>query len=270
MRMRWNEKIVLITGGASGIGRELGFQLAKKQAFVFLLDINAEAVEKAASEIGMNVRGCPLDVSDRGAFAALAQKIHSEYGRIDCLFNNAGVSLSGEVRDMLPADWDRLLNVNLRGVVHGVEAVYPLMIRQGFGFIANMSSISGITPLPLSAGYNTTKFAVFGLSMSLRSEASLLGVNVSAVCPGFIDTPMKDNMKYASFEKELAQEKLPFRLQPVEYCARKIIRGLEKNKAIIVITPPAVMLWFLYRISPGLFGWISRLAVKKSHAIRKH
>lgn len=267
----YTNKIVIITGGASGIGAALGRELANRGAVVVLADVALAAAEAVAQSIrasGGRAAAAALDVTDYGAVAALVQRVRDDYGRIDFLFNNAGISLAGEMRYLELRDWNRILDINLRGVIHGVQAAYPVMIAQGGGHIVNTASINGLTPLPLAGPYNATKHAVVGLSATLRAEAAGLGVRVSTVCPGFIDTPMKDNMKYVELDKEAGQKALPFRLHPVEYCARVIADGVAKNKGLIVITPQATLLWWLWRLSPSLFSWITSLAASQSRRLR--
>lgn len=184
----------------------------------------------------------------------LVTETAATYGRLDYMFNNAGVALAGKTRDMTLADWNRLIDVNLRGVVHGVVAAYPVMIAQGFGHIVNTASAAGITPTPGLTGYATTKHAVVGLSTSLRGEAARHGVRVSVVCPGLIDTPIKDNMTLLNTDRQALLKSIPLKLHPPEACARAALRGVERNQAIIVVTAFAKIGWLLYRLSPALMG----------------
>jgi NAD(P)-dependent dehydrogenase (short-subunit alcohol dehydrogenase family) len=127
-----------------------------------------------------------------------------DYGRLDYMFNNAGIGMGGEVRDMDLEHWRRVLEVNLWGVTCGTSAAYEEMVRQGFGHIVNTASLAGLIPLPMVAAYCATKHAVVGLSASLRAEAAALGIKVSVVCPGFVETgifrsgPQKDHGRTAS------------------------------------------------------------------------
>lgn len=199
------DKVAIVTGGASGIGRALGQELAQRGARVVLADINgqsAQATADAMTSAGGRARAAAVDVRDADAVQRLVTETAATYGRLDYMFNNAGVALAGKTRDMTLADWNRLIDVNLRGVVHGVVAAYPVMIAQGFGHIVNTASAAGITPTPGLTGYATTKHAVVGLSTSLRGEAARHGVRVSVVCPGLIDTPIKDNMTLLNTDRQ--------------------------------------------------------------------
>lgn len=270
--MTFKNQTAIITGGASGIGRALGNLLAQRGATVVLADRNAELAEKSAEELhatGGKAQPWPVDVTDADAVQEMVEGVARQHGHCDYLFNNAGISIAAEVRDMALSDWNRILDVNLRGVIHGVHAAYPLMIRQGHGHIINTASIAGLAPFPLSAAYATTKHAVVGLSTSLRAEAAGLGVRVSVVCPGFIDTPLKDSIENLSFDMEKAAASLPFKLHAADACARDILRGVARNKAIITVTPEADLLWHLYRMAPDFYSWVSQFAVEKSRTLRK-
>ncbi len=267
-----NDKIAIITGGASGIGLAVGEQLAKRGATVILADINGAQAEAAALKInsagGKSEAAC-VNVSDAVAVQQLVDGVAARYGRLDYMFNNAGISMTGEARDTNLADWDRIIKVNLNGVVNGIQAAYPLMIRQGHGHIINTGSIAGLVPFPLNMVYSATKHAVVALSASLRTEAAGLGVKVSVVCPGFIDTPLKDTLTYRNMDKEEAKKALPFKLHPVEGCATAIVNGVLRNKAFIVTPLHAKLLWWIYRSLPGFFLWANTIAAGKSRKLRK-
>jgi NAD(P)-dependent dehydrogenase (short-subunit alcohol dehydrogenase family) len=267
----YRDKVAIITGGASGIGAAVGRALAKRGAAVVLADINGDGAEKMAASIrqgGGRAQSSRLDVTDAAAVADLVKRTRDEHGRIDLMFNNAGVGLAAELRHTTLSHWNRILDIDLRGVIHGVHAVYPIMIEQGHGHIVNTASINGLAPLPLAGAYNAAKHGVVGLTMTLRAESAGLGVRASAVCPGFIDTPMVDNNTYVELDKKAGQKALPFRLHPVEKCADAILKGVARNRGLIVVTPQAQLLWWLHRLSPGLFSWISGLAAQKTRQLR--
>jgi NAD(P)-dependent dehydrogenase (short-subunit alcohol dehydrogenase family) len=201
-----------------------------------------------------------LDVTDALGFEQALRSAHAEYGRLDLLFNNAGIGVGGPVEELTLAHWERTIDVNLRGVIHGVHAAYPLMIEQGFGHIVNTASLAGLLPFPLGAPYAATKHAVVGLSLSLRGEAAAYGVRVSVVCPGVIDTPILDSegppdLPPTSFrghgrEALLHSNRGP--ALPPERLAEAVLRGVERNRAIIVAPARARLAWLVNRIAPRL------------------
>src|SRR3954447_18805157 len=176
----------LVTGGASGIGKALGAALEGAGARVELCDIVADG---GACRL--------LDVRDSGAFSALVKEI----GPVDLLINCAGISLGGATQEMSASHWDRIIDVNIRGVVNGVRAVYPSMVERGGGQIVNVASGAGLVAPPFVAAYAMTKHAVVGLSTALRAEASLHGVRINVLCPGAVDTPILDRLPDADLPR---------------------------------------------------------------------
>lgn len=262
----WYGKTAIVTGGASGIGRAISMQLADAGAIVIVADINEDAAQKVATQLveaGGRASAATLDVTDASSVRTLVDETLREHGQLDFMFNNAGVGIIGEVRDMSSEQWQHIVDVNLWGVLHGTNAAYPRMIEQGHGHIVNMASLAGLVPMTSGAAYSMTKHAVVGLSTSLRSEAAELGVNVSVICPGFIDTPLKRVSTYLGIDRDQLLENMPFKFYDPAYCARAVLRGVQRNKAIVVITPFAKLAWLLFRISPSLFVWTGRFFVRR-------
>ena len=210
----YKDKIAIVTGGASGIGRALCEELGRRGAQVVVADINMEGAERTASTItaaGGRVRAVHVDVTKAEDVRRLIQETASAHGRLDFMFNNAGIVTVGEVRDMDLGHWHRILDINLMGVIYGTTAAYALMIKQGFGHIVNTASAAGLGPFPLLASYVMTKHAVVGLSTTLRLEGAGLGVKVSVVCPGFVRTEIF-NTPMVNAPREEVVSKIPPRM----------------------------------------------------------
>jgi NAD(P)-dependent dehydrogenase (short-subunit alcohol dehydrogenase family) len=265
-------KTAIVTGGASGIGRALCRELAKAGATVTAADIQEGGLEEVAAEIrksGGQARAVKLDVTDEPAVRNLVEQTAAEQGKLDYMFNNAGIGIGGEVQDMSLDHWRRIVDVNLWGVVYGTLAAYRVMIRQGSGHIVNTASSAGLLPAPLLTAYGMTKHAVVGLSAGLRAEGAGKGVKVSVVCPGFIDTAIFDSSTYVNTDKEKTWSLKPrwIPMMPAEACARVILRGVARNKGIIPVQAPAHVLWWLRRIHPGIVDRIMENAVRKYRAL---
>ncbi len=242
-----------MTGGASGIGRALGEALVAAGAEVILADVDEAKLGDAAASMG--AEGRVVDVTDAAAVEALVEHAFAAHGRLDYLFNNAGIALFGEVRDMSLEQWERLIAVNINGVANGVHAAYPRMVAQGSGHIVNTASMAGLVPSPGATAYAMTKHAVVGLSTGLRGEGARFGVKVSVVCPGLIDTPLKDNLTWLNLDKQKVIDHPLTVLHSPESCAQVTLEGVRRNKAIITVTPMARTAWWGFRALPGVATW---------------
>ena len=184
--------VAIVTGGASGIGRALSRALVKLDCEVVVVDLRSEPAEEVIQ--GIRKEGSAsfirADVSDFTAMDRAVKTTIQGAGRLDYMFNNAGIGIGLDVRDHTIEDWHRIVDVNLKGVINGIQAAYSIMINQGFGHIVNTSSMGGLKPTPGIVSYAATKAAIFQISRSLRIEAQEYGVRVSVLCPGVIQTPI--------------------------------------------------------------------------------
>jgi len=252
----FKDKVAIVTGGASGIGKALSERLARQGARVILSDVNQEGLKKVVEGIkagGGLAWGERLDVTDYEAFKKHIEGAATSQGRVDYMFNNAGIAIAGEVRDLEVEHWRKVIDVDLNGVFYGSLVAYKLMIKQGFGHIVNLSSIEGLIPFPANAPYVAAKYGVLGLTQTLWVEGAHFGVKASAVCPGYIKTAIFDVSTMINIDRQkiLDQYKTLERLGVTpEKCAETILKGLEKNKPIIPVTGLAHVLWCLARLGP--------------------
>jgi NAD(P)-dependent dehydrogenase (short-subunit alcohol dehydrogenase family) len=254
-------RIAIITGAASGIGQALAGALVARGDTVAVADIDGDGAERVAAELTRRGPGAAtpamVDVRDAGAVQALVDQVRGSHGRLDVMVNNAGIGIGGETQELLLAHWDRVIDVNLRGVVHGVHAAYPVMIEQRSGHIVNTASMAGLLPSPGLTPYAATKHAVVGLSLSLRAEAAAYGVRVTAVCPGVVDTPILDKAGPEDLPKPAmgGNAREFFRhVQPRFYAADRmaedIARGIDRNAALVIAPSSARVAWYLWRYAP--------------------
>jgi len=253
-------RTAVVTGAASGIGRALAEALAARGVRVTLADRQAALAEEVAAGIrarGGSAQAAELDVRDLGRFRSVVEEAAAGAGGLDYLFNNAGIGVAAEMRDYEAADWDDVIDVNLRGVAHGVLAAYPRMIQQGFGHIVNTASMAGLIATPFQGSYTATKHAVVALSKALRLEARPHGVRVSVLCPGVIRTPILEGGRYGRIKVALDPKTLAARFEPLRpmdpaLLARRALRAVERNRAIIIEPRWWRLLWYLERLSPRL------------------
>jgi NAD(P)-dependent dehydrogenase (short-subunit alcohol dehydrogenase family) len=255
-RRPFEPKVSIVTGGASGIGRAIAIELIARGSHVVLADVDGDAAVRTATELGPQASAATLDVADAAAVTALVARVVGHHGRLDVMVNNAGIAIGGLLEELDERHWDKALDVNLRGVINGVTAAYEVMRAQGSGHILNTASLAGLIPAPAMLPYTTTKHAVVGLSTALRAEAAGLGVRVSVLCPGFVDTPLLDDIYEApaSFGGSSVRARVRL-LQPrfltAELTAKRAVDGLAANKAVIPVGAMAHLTWRGLRYAPG-------------------
>ena len=271
---QFKEKVVIVTGGGSGIGQALCQELGQGGSIVVVAGITDDHVKRVASAITQNggrARPMHVDVSSEEDVRRLIDETVSEHGRLDYLFNNAGIAIGGDARDLTLDQWRRVLEVNLYGELYGTVIAYPIMVRQGFGHIVNVASATGLLPQPINAPYCTSKYGIIGLSLSLRIEGADLGVKVSVVCPGRVQTNMYQAATIANLPPErrstYEQQMTAPKRMDVSKAARTILSGVSHNKAIIIFPANVRLAWRLYRLSPRL---LDRFLLNGTRNFRKY
>lgn len=266
----FKDKIALVTGAGSGIGRALAKELARRGAHVVISDINPERIRGTAECIsgsGGRVTSSTLDVSIYDDVKTMVEDTYSTHGRIDYVFNNAGIAVGGPAEAFSIEDWRKVIDVNLYGVVYGSSLALPIMVGQGFGHIVNTASIEGLVPFATNPSYVTSKYGVVGLSNALRIAVAERGVRVSVACPGFVRTAIFNDSKLIGMDRKKSIEAInQLRGITPEQCALAILRGVERNDAVIVITGFAKFIWWLHRLCPSL---VMRLMQKDYRKLMK-
>lgn len=259
-------RTAIVTGGASGIGRALATAVVARDAHVVVADIDSEQADLVAKELDAGGPGsaeaAALDVRDADAVQRLVEDVHDRHG-LDFLFNNAGIGFGARPEELTLAHWERTIDVNLRGVIHGCHAAYPLMLEQGHGHLINTASVAGVVPNGLMPTYTTTKYAVVGLSLAFRSAATDTGVTVHAVCPSWVETPILDSQPPADLPPlpsaglvEIPEviDLMGVRVYDPDRLAADVLRGIARDDDLIVAPRTGRALWRLHRYAP----WASR------------
>jgi NAD(P)-dependent dehydrogenase (short-subunit alcohol dehydrogenase family) len=265
--------VAFITGGASGIGAALGRALAGRGAQVVLADRDLPEASDVARSIGPAARAEGVDVRDAAALDAAVGRVVKRLGRLDYMINNAGTGVGGELHAQSLEDWRYIVDVNLMGVVHGVQAAYPRMVRQGFGHIVNVASMAGLMPTPMIAAYSATKHAIVGLSRALRVEARPHGVRVSVVCPGAVRTPILYNGgKHGRTGPPLPEEtahRMVEQMHPMEpdVFAERVLAAVARDSAIIIEPWWWRAFWWLERLSPAAADRLSAELYARSQRV---
>lgn len=256
-----NGRIALVTGAASGIGRETALALGRRGAGLVICDLDEQGLgetEAMLRGLGREVLARRVDVADREQMRGFAEETLAQVGVVDILMNNAGVGLGAGFLDTSLDDWDWILRINLLGVVHGCHFFVPAMVERGAGgHVVNVSSAAGYVPTEALSAYVTTKYAVLGLSESLRGELRRHRIGVTAICPGIIDTPITRSSRLrGKYAVEGQREEMISAYQRRGYgpdrVAGNVLKAIQRNRGIAPVSPEAWIAWYLKRLSPAL------------------
>jgi len=266
-------KWALVTGAGSGIGQATALALAQRGADLVLCDVDETGLkqtETRAASLGRKTLALRVDVSRREEMASFAEAVHRQLPAVDILVNNAGVAVGARFDETSLEDWDWVIGVNLWGVIHGVHFFVPRMLERGAsGHVVNIASMAGIVAFQTLGAYSTTKFAVCGLSESLRAELLPHGIGVTAICPGFVDTAILQSARMRGRASQtLSQGELldfvkrhnhtPYRV------ARSILRAIQRNRALAPVFPEAWVGYYLKRFAPRALTWVMRRASERT------
>lgn len=273
-----NDKVAAVTGAGSGMGRELAIALAKEGCHVAISDINEKNLQETAALLkpyDIKVTAATLDVSDEKAVYTWADNVASAYGKVNLIFNNAGVALGGTVEDSKIEDIEWIMGINFWGVVYGTKAFLPYLKQAGEGHIVNVSSLFGLLAQSGQSGYSASKFAVRGFTESLRQELEMQNNGVSCTCvhPGGIRTNiannarMNDTGKTMGVDNDKAKANFNKLLHfPADKAARMMIEAVKEDKARLLIGVDAHALDIIERITPthysAVVAKVTELATK--------
>lgn len=260
----WKDAVVVITGGASGFGRAFAEALAKRGANLILSDIDKDKLQATCDAIekdGGKARGVVLDVRKKKETADFIEHAFALEKRLDYVFANAGIGVFGEAHLLEDEEWDRVIDVNVWGVVHTARPAYRLMVKQGFGHLVNTASLAGLVEAPFLAPYALSKHAVVGLTKTMRVEGSLKGVRVSALCPSAVRTPIlaggtHGGSIYGGMTPERALEwwKKLGPIMELEDFTREALDAVAQNEGIIVLPRRSSVLKKVLDVMPTALG----------------
>ena len=263
MKYNFPGRVVLVTGAASGIGRATAEAFARAGATVALTSRDMKQLETVAGQMratGVKVSMHHLDVTDRREAFAVIETVAKEFGRLDILVNNAGIGQCLRLADLQWEDARKIVDTNLMGIIHCIQAALPIMKQQGSGQIVNISSTAGHKGIPFLSVYCATKFAVRGLTESLRMELRKEGIEVISVCPGTTDTEFFRRSVTSAKGWSL---KSPWTHSPAGV-AERILHACARHKRELVLTPEGKLMVILNKFSPRLIDFLTmRFAAKE-------
>ncbi|OYU46781.1 MAG: acetoin dehydrogenase [Burkholderiales bacterium PBB4] len=268
----FHQKVIVITGAASGIGEALALGAARRGARLMLADINREGLECVASQVRAQGGTCAIWVTDTGSEAAiyqLAEQVQASFGGADMVINNAGVGLMAPVAKLQTADAHWLMNINFWGVVHGCRAFIPQLQHRPDAVLVNISSIFAMISIPTQSIYNASKAAVRGFSDALREELRSVGVDVLCVHPGGIRTNIAnaaritDVSMVADSDQEMRDNFSRLARTSPEQAAEVILNAIHTRRSRVLIGGDAKFMDLMFRMFPAHASrWFTRLGQK--------
>jgi len=274
----FKNKVAAITGAGSGMGRELAIQLAERGCHVAISDVNEKGLAgtaELAGKHGVKVTTAKVDVASKDAVYTWAEQVVQDHGKVNLIFNNAGVALGATVEGMQYEDFEWLFNINFWGVVYGTKAFLPHLKAAGEGHVINTSSVFGLVGIPSQSAYNAAKFAVRGFTEALRQELDMMdcGVSATSVHPGGIKTNIA---RAARQDASVSTLGIPVEgsaerfeknfITTAASAAKTIIRAVEKNKRRVLVGPDAYVVDWLQRLLPSLYQRLTVYFARKSMA----
>ncbi len=252
----FQNKIVIVTGGAAGIGRAVCEAFAQCGAHVYAADINEQGLQALTSQsFPGSITTIKMDVSQAVDFQTAIDQVVAEHGALDILVNNAGIAVAGDFHDTTMAELEKIININLWSVIHGTKLAYSQMIKQGRGHIANVSSSGGLMPVPKQTMYSAIKHAVTGFSHSLREEAALRGVEVSAIFPGMVQSDLWDNaINVKDYNMKKVMQGTGLKPISAQEAAQYILEGIAGNKRSIIFPRINRIIVRLYQLFPNIMA----------------
>jgi 3-oxoacyl-[acyl-carrier protein] reductase len=253
-------KRALVTGAASGIGRAIALALAREGADLLLVDIDAHGLEATASTVEkLNCKAfkTTCNLSQTTEVAAVVEACRTAFGGLDILVNGAGVVLYGPAEEMSAEGWHAVMSVNLLAPIQLVRELLPLMTVQNESHILNVCSVMGLVPGRKLMAYQTSKFALVGFSLALRTELGARNIGVTALCPGLVDTPMLDKFAPSWLRKSVSLGRLSLVTTP-DAVARRAMASIRGNRGLVVVSFGGRLIWWIYRLFPALILWLFR------------
>jgi short-subunit dehydrogenase len=260
----FRDQVVVITGAGSGIGQALAVQLAARGAHLALVDISRIGLAGTVASLPSGSRYITylLDVTSREAVFSLADAVTRDFGTAHYIINNAGTAIMASLEHTSIAEIERVLAINLWGVIYGTKAFLPMMLAQREGCIVNISSVMGLVAGPCHGAYVMSKFAVRGLTETLWTELEGTGVRAVVVHPGGINTSIANNSPIAEnetdLERHVAAVSRRLLVTSPARCARLIISGLESGKRRLVVGSGARFMFWVSRLFPTRYVWLMR------------
>ncbi len=270
----FNGKVVVITGAAHGLGRATAHAFAERGADLALCDIDSEGLREVKELLevrGVKVMVAEVDVTQADRFEEFSDQVYREFGQVDVLVNNAGVMLAGRMESMNLEDWRWIMDINIWGVINGTHFFYPRMLKRGSGHVVNVASAAGLLPLPMLSAYCGTKSAVVSMTRVWRAEGAAHGVGFTAICPGIMNTNVKESFRICKGTERIppsedlirrASRFLAGKRYDPANVAETIVRAVERNRSVVPVGSGIHLIDFADRFSRRLVDFILKVSAR--------
>lgn len=262
----FQNKATLITGAASGIGREIAIQMGNEGARLGLLDRNAASLQKLSGELSTKgIENYPIvcDLGDQNSIASIKPEVDRHLGNLEILINNAGIGLHGPTHELTDDERNQILQINLNAPFQLFQLFIHELLNANGGHVVNVSSFLGLLPQEHTTAYSVSKYGLVGLTESLRAEYSRWGLGVTLICPGFVQTPLLDNLPSVSKNGQKLRKPPKWLTTTPQKIARQTIAAMKRNRRMVVSTPLAKFLHGAKRFLPGVFDFVQTFKSSK-------
>jgi NAD(P)-dependent dehydrogenase (short-subunit alcohol dehydrogenase family) len=261
-------RVAAVTGAAGGIGRAIALELAKQGMDLALADVDEPGMQAVAGEVqalGRRALCVRTDVTEQAALQNLLERTLAELGSCHLMVNNAGVFNASPMLDASDEQWQRVIDINLWGVIRGSRIFGKHFVRQGEGHLVNTASAAGLFPTPGMCSYTTTKYAIVGFTQQLRWELAASGVGVTLLCPGVVKTRIA--MAPGVGLEHVDMEKVVSRAPPPEGLAKKVVRAVKKNRPLVRYGPDAYIFSLLRLFPSWLIDPLGRFMARRAFEV---
>ena len=259
-------KATLITGAASGIGREIAIQMGQEGARLAILDRNESALCDLSKELNAkSIENFPItcDLLNQASISEIKPLVDRKLGKLEILVNNAGIGLHGPTHELTDDERNQIIQINLNAPIQLFQLFIHELLNAHEGHVVNISSFLGLLPQEQTTAYSVTKYGLVGFTESLRAEYSRWGLGVTLICPGFVQTPLLENLPEISKNGQKLKKPSTWMTTTPEKIAKKTISAMKRNRRLIVATPLAKILYHTKRIAPGIYDFVQTFQSSK-------
>lgn len=259
-------KATLITGAASGIGREIAVRMGHEGARLAILDRDESGLNQLSKQLNKKgITNFPIlcDLANQDSISEIKPIVDRNLGRLEILVNNAGIGLHGPTHELTNGERNQILQINLNAPIQLFQLFIHELLNAHEGHVVNVASFLGLLPQEQTTAYSVTKYGLVGFTESLRAEYSRWGLGVTLICPGFVQTPLLENLPTVSKNGQALKKPSKWMVTTPEKIAKQTVNAMKRNRRLVVATPLAKFLYHAKRIAPGAFDFVQTFQSSK-------